>query len=360
MQHEDYQKSLQNKTELQAKLNTANLKHQQDQIRFQAKTNQLERELKEARKSLSGAKKDLEKTQDRHNKEMNKLKAAKHQLQSDLKELENELQRSLVKKEKTQEVPSSSKPSQEHLEVLKAKCDQLSRENITAMDQLQQEIEQRKDVERASGLVATQLKKNSDQQKKELLLKNREQSLDIERLRGKLVGVLTTQATLKEHAASLEVALAKKEAEVVRISAQMQKLIEEKVMDEKTEKAQAAAMEELVKMKQAEVTDCQCKIQDEKMKVDGLVQEVATLKAEISSMKTKISRKNLEDISSLKDQVTDLSLEKEVLQSDLSYFKSQHLISKTLADSAKHEVADKVSHRAGTANANADGLSRDP
>ena len=342
VQHEDYQKSLQNKTELQAKLNTANLKHQQDQIRFQAKTNRLERELKEARKSLSGAKKDLEMTQDRHNEEVNKLKAAKHQLQSDLKELENELQRSLVEKEKTQEVPSSSKPSQEHLEVLKAKCDQLSRENKTAMDQLQQEIEQRKDVERASGLVAAQLKKNSDQQKKELLLKNREQSLDIERLRGKLVGVLTTQATLKEHAASLEVALAKKEAEVVRISAQMQKLIEEKVMDEQTEKAQAA-MEELVKMKQAEVTDCQCKIQDEKMKVDGLVQEVVTLKAEISSMKTKISRKNLEDISSLKDQVTDLSLEKEVLQSDLSYFKSQHLIVKTLADSAKREVADKVS-----------------
>lgn len=343
VQHEDYQKSLQDKTEVQAELNAEKLKHQQDQIKSQAKTNRLERELKEARKSASGAQRDLQRTLDRNSEDMNKLKEAKHQLESDLRELEEKLRRTLEEKERSRGVHNSSKPSEEHLALLKTKCDQLMRENQTLAEQLQQETEQRKEVERASGLVAGQLKQNSERQKKELLQKNREQSLDVERLRGRLVGMHTTQVTLREHAVNLEVALAKKEGDVVKLSAQVQKLIEEKAMDEQEVKAQITAMEDQVKGKQAEVTDCQYKVQDEKVKVEGLEREVAKLEAEISAMKAELSRKKRQGTPGLKEQVTSLSLEKEALQSDLSYFKSQLLIAKTSADSAKREIADKVS-----------------
>lgn len=343
VQHEDYQKSLQDKTELQAELNAVKLKHQQDRIKSQAQTNRLERELKEAKKSASGAQRDLQKTRDRNSEDKNKLEEAKRQLESDLKEMEEKLHRSVKEKERTQG-DGSSKPSKDHLAGLKVKCDQLTRENRILGEQLQQETEQRKDIERASGLVATQLKQNSEKQRKELLQKNREQSLDVERLRGRLVGMQTTQVTLREHAANLEVALAKKEADIVKLSANVQKLIEEKAMDEEAVKAKIAAMEEQVKEKQSEVVDCQYKIQDEKIKVEELEREVAKLEAEISSKKAELSKKNLEDTPKLKGQVTNLSLEKEALQSDLSYFKSQLLIAKTSADSAKREIADKVSH----------------
>ena len=340
VKHEDYQKSLQDKTELQANLNAMKLQHQQEQIKAQAKMNRLEKELKEARKSAAGAQEDLQRTRDRNNEDMNKLKVAKSQLQSDLKELAMKLQKSLKEKERNQGVQSSSEG---HLAILKVKCDQLTRENEAIMEQLQHEMEQRKEVERASGLVATQLKKNSEKQKNELLLKNQEQSLDVERLRGRFVGMQTTQVTLREHATNLEATLATKEADIIKLSAQVQKLIEEKAMDEQAVKTQMAAMEEQVKQKQAEVMDYQYKVQDEKMEVEGLEREVAKLKAEISSMKAELSRKNRDDSPCLKDQVTSLSLEKEVLQSDLSYLKSQLLIAKTLADSAKREVADQVS-----------------
>lgn len=344
-QHEDYQKSLQDKNELQANLNAAKLKHQQDQIKAQAMMNRLEREMKEAHKSASSAQEELQRTRDRNSEDMDKLKEAKCQLQSDVKELEKKLQRSLKEKGRTQGVVvSSSKPSEEHLAVLKANCEELMRDNETITEQLQQEMEQRREIERASGLVAAQLKNNSEKQRKELLLKNREQSLDAERLRGRLVGMQTTQATLREHATNLEATLAKKEADIVKLSAQVQKRIEEKAMDGEEVKTRISAMEEQVKEKQAEVTDCQYKVQDEKIKVEGLEREVAKLKAdEILSKKAELSRKNHDDSPCLKDQVTRLSLEQEVLQSDLSYSKSQLLIAKTLADSAKREIADKAS-----------------
>ena len=339
----DYQKALQDKAEIQATLNTEKLKHQQDQLKSQAKMNRLEKEVRESQKTSSNLQSDLKRTQDKIKEDVDKLKDDNSRLLTKLKETEEKLRRAQVERELPHGVQDSSKHSGDYISALRAKCDELRRENQALARSLEEEVEQRREVERASGLVASQLKQNFEKEKKELQEKNREQSFDLERLQGKLVGLQTTQATLREHTSNLEVSLAGKEADVVRLSGKVQRLTEEKEVDGQELKAQIAALDGKLKEKQEEVTVCRLEIQEEKKKVEKLEREVERLEAEIAAKKAELSRLNVEDAPRLKEQVTKLSLEKETFQSELSYLKSQLLIAKTSADSARREINDKVS-----------------
>ena len=343
VQPEYYQKALQDKTEMLASLNTEKLKYQQDQLKNQGKLNRLEKELRESQKALSVLQTDKKKAEDKLREDIEAVKKDNTHLLGKLKETEEKLHLAQVEMASSRGISDSSRQSNDYVLALRGKCDELRKENQALARSLEEEIEQKREVERASGLVASQLKQNFEVEKKILQEKNREQSFDLERLQGKLKGLQATQATLREHTSTLEASLAEKEATVVRLSGKMQRLEEESETDVQQLKARVASLDCQVNDKEKEVVECRMNVFEEKKKVEQLEQEMERLEAELATKTGELSRLSAEDVSQLKEQVTNLSMEKECLQSDLSYLKSQLLIAKTSADSAKREITDKVS-----------------
>ena len=342
VQPSDYQKALQDKAEMQATLNAEKLKYQQDQLKSQGKVNRLEREHRESQKIVSTLQNDLKRAQDVAKESLEKMKGDNSLLLAKLKETEEKLRVAEVGKN-TESSIGSSRPSSDYVSALRAQCDELRKENQALVRDLEEELDQKRKAEKANGQVVFQIKKNFENEKKKLLEKNREQSFDLERMQGKLEGLQSTQSTLREHTSSLETSLAQKEASVMRLSGKVQKLSEENETESQQLKAQIGVLGGQVKEKVVEVSDYKHELNEERKKVEDAEQDLQKLKVELSAKKAELSRLSVEDTPRLKELVTTLGLEKETLLSDLSYHKSQLLIAKTSADSARREITDKVS-----------------
>ncbi len=338
---DEYKKLLQDKTQLQDELNVLRVEQKREEIKAQSKINQLESGIRESQKTLSKANKELEALQDRTEEELSKAKLEKNKAEVYLKSVEEKLQRVLKEKKKVEEdLQQSVKPSEQHMyEMLKSKCEQLRKQNEELAEQVQQAAQQKAEVERASGLVASKLKQNAERERKELLKKNREISLELERLRGRLAGMNATQATMRDHATSLEIALAKKESPIVKLSAEVQKVLEEKQTGDKAFQAQIATLEGKVEELNTSIARQRERFENERQKVEDLEKELRSRNEADSANK---SKKN-SDVLSTTEQLAAISLQKEALQSDISYLKSQLLIAKTSAESAKRQIADKNS-----------------
>lgn len=334
---EDYKKALHDKAQLQDELNTLRVDRKCEDVKAQSKLNKLESELKVARKAASDAEKELQNSTDAREDEVRKSEEARRRTEADLREVQEKLQRALKDKGQTEGVLSSLKSSERQIhEMLKVKCEQLTSQNDELTEQLQQVTQKKADVERASGLVATKLKQNAEREKKELMEKNSDLLLEMERLRGRLTGMHTTQVTIRDHATNLELALAKKESSIVRLSTEAQKILEEN----KTFGAQVADLQEQLKSLRTDLGSQQDRDRISKQKVEELERE---LKQHSANKQEELSKKDSDIVSATNEQLAALALEKDRLQSDLDYLKSQLLIAKTSAESAKRQVADRNS-----------------
>lgn len=343
MDQEDYKKVLQEKAQVQEELNSLKVDQKRDEIKAHAKINRLENDLKAAQKEASKAQKELETFRDKINKELTQTNEVKRKMEADLTTVNERLQAAIDDKEKAESVLNSLKPTEHKMqEVLEAKCERLEERNADLVEQLQQLAQQKAEVERASGLVAAKLKQNADKEKKKLAEKNRDVSFELERLKGRLVGMQSTQVTMRDHVTGLEATLAKKESLVVKLSAEAQKVLEDKSQNDEAFRTQVAALESQLKELNADLAIQREQTEAEKRRVEELETEVRKRK---SSEQTdhQCATDPKTEVSQLSEQLAALSLEKETLQSDVSYLKSQLLISKTSAESAKRQIADKAS-----------------
>jgi chromosome segregation ATPase len=337
--HDDFKMALQQKAQLQEELDSLKVDQKRNEIKTRAKISQLEADLKAAQKAASKAQEEIE----GFSKKLSQSGDAMRNMEADLRVSKEKLQTALGDKEKAESVLSSLKPSdQKTHEVLKAKCGRLEEQNADLAEQLEQLAQQKAEVERASGLVAAKLKQNADTEKKKLLEKNRDVSLELERLKGRLAGMQATQVTVRDHAAGLETALAKKESTIVKLSAEVQETLEEKSEDSATLKSQISTLEGKLRELNADVAFQREQATFEKHRVEELEAEIQELKSSKKADESIVGDHEVE-VSHLGDQLATISSEKEALQTDVSYLKSQLLIAKTSAESAKRQIADKAS-----------------
>lgn len=340
---DDYQKSLQDKARLQADLNASQLEAQRGQIKAQARINRLEANLKGVQKNASKTQAELQNLKDERDEILGKLNEVRYQSDANLKKVQEELKKVLKEREKAEKLVNSSRPSQGQLEILRAKSEELMNQNHQLVEQLQQEIQNKAEIERASGLVVKKLKQNAEKEKKDLVRKNRDISLELERLRGRLAGMHTTQTAIRDHASTLETALANKESSIVKLSAETQSVLEEKALEDKAFEEQVAGLEDQLKDLNRDLVGQKEEALKERHRVQELERELSLRSSELATLQAELPKRSSNSIPSTNEHLASLSLEKDALQSNVTYLKSQLLVSKTLAESAKREVADKQS-----------------
>ena len=197
-QFDEFQKAVQDKAQLQAELNSLKLGQQHESIRAQTKANRLESDLTAIKKEMERGQRQHQKALRGKEEEIRSLEEEKMKLEAALSDWKNRLEHTQREKERLQSSVETQKPVSSTLETLTARCEQLSQQNQALNEKLQQESSQRAEIERASGMVAAKLKQNARDEEKKLQRQIRDLSLEVERLRGRLSGMSTTQLAMRD------------------------------------------------------------------------------------------------------------------------------------------------------------------
>ena len=104
----------------------------------------------------------------------------------------------------------------------------LQKDNEDLNSHLEENIRKVAELDESSSLVAQQLKENAAKVEGELHSEIQTLVLEGERLKGRLMGVTTAQQCTRQHASSLEMALAQKEAQVSELERKMKMVVEGK------------------------------------------------------------------------------------------------------------------------------------
>lgn len=342
---EEFQKAVQDKAQLQAELNSLKLGQQHESIRAQAKVNRLESNLKAVKKDMDKAQKELQRTLKQKEEEVGRLQEEKFQVESALRDWKNKFEHAQRQKERLQNSVETQKPTSSILEALTARCEQLAQQNQAINEKLQQEASQRAEIERASGMVAAKLKQNAQEEEKKLQRQIRDLSLEMERLRGRLSGMNTTQSAMRDHATSLEAALAKRESLLVKLSAQAQKVLEEKELEDQTYASQIASLEKQIEDVTKKSEAWKLKAQAEKKNADELNQQLSQKEMELADAKALLERTSQSgrSIPHLEEKIAELAIEKDNLLSQISSLKTQLTVARTAVDITKKDLTDRSS-----------------
>ena len=342
---EEFQKAIQDKAQLQAELNSLKLGQQHESIRAQAKASRLEADLKVLKNESEKAKEELKTALKQKEEEVGGLEEEKLKVESALRDLKNRFEHAQREKERLQSSVETQKPASSTLEALTARCEQLAQQNQVLVKKLQQEASQRAEVERASGMVAAKLKQNAQQEEKKLQQQNRDLSLELERLRGRLSGMSTTQSALREHAASLEAALAKRDSSLVKLSAQTQKVLEDKELEDQAFAAQIASLEKKNEDAAREKDAWKAKAQTEKKKTEELGQQLSRKDIELVDVKAQLDQALLSrcNVPHLEEKIAQLAVEKDDFHSQINDLKMQLTVARTAVDMTKKDLSDRSS-----------------
>ena len=344
-QFDEFQKAVQDKAQLQAELNSLKLGQQHESIRAQAKANRLESDLTAIKKEMEKGQREHQKALRGKEEEIRSLEEEKVKLEAALSDWKNRLEHAQREKERLQNSMETQKPVSSTLEALTARCEQLSQQNQALGEKLQQESSQRAEIERASGMVAAKLKQNARDEEKKLQRQIRDLSLEVERLRGRLSGMSTTQLAMRDHAASLEAALAKRESSLVKLSAQAQKVLEEKELEDQAFAAQIATLEKQIEDSAKEGEAWKTKAHGEKKRVEELCQQLSQKEMELMDLKSLLeqSKQSGRSVVHLEEKIAELAIEKDDLLSQTCSLKTQLTVARTAVDIAKKDLSDRSS-----------------
>ena len=342
---DEFQKAVQDKAQLQAELNSLKLGQQHESIRAQAKANKLESDLKAVKKEMEKGQQEHQKALCGKEEEIRMLEEEKSKLEKAISDWKNRLDHAQREKERLQNSVETQKPVSSTLETLTARCEQLAQQNQALGEKLQQESSHRAEIERASGMVATKLKQNARDEEKKLQQQIRELSLEVERLRGRLSGMNTTQLAMRDHAASLEAALAKRESSLVKLSAQAQKVLEEKELEDQAFATQIASLEKQIDDSAKEGEAWKAKAHGEKKRAEELGQKLSQKEMELTDVKSLLeqSKQSGRSVPYLEEKIAELAIEKDDLLSQTNSLKTQLTVARTAVDIAKKDLADRNS-----------------
>ena len=336
---EEFQKALRDKAQLQSDLNSLKLGHQEEMIKAQAKIGRTESDLKAAKKEAARAEREWQKALVAQDEKLREVTEAKTQAESLLEEANSELECAISGKEA---VEGMLKVCEDQIQKLEARNEHLAKQNQELVGQLQEEAAQKSDIERASSMVAMNLKQNAEERERKLQEELRELSLEVERLRGRLAGINTTQVAMRDHAGVLETTLAKRESSLVKLSAQAHKVLEEKEMEDQAFRDQVSTLEQQLVESQRQLGSLREEVLDEKKRAGELEHELSQRDSELATLRLKFAKSG-HDIPTLEGKLAELSQTKEQLQYELGDLKSQLVVARTSAESAQRDLSDRNS-----------------
>lgn len=340
---QEFQKSVQDKSQLQAELNSLKMSHQHDLIKAQAKGSHLESELRASKRELDKTEKELEKALRRHEDVVAKLEEENACLLSDVKTVKQKLDDLAKANTGTKYQASALRQVEREKDRLQAKVEQLSTENRELDKQLENEITQKAEIERAGSVVVKNLKQNAKQSETKLQEQMQEMSLQVEKLRGQLVGKELTLSAMREHVEGLEAALSKREAALVKLSARAQKVLEEKELEDQEFSAKMKSLEKQLEQSKMQSRIVKEKASEERKKVVELTRELSNRDEELTDLRVAMeqSSQRINDAASLDDRVRELAVENETLQTEVARMNTQLTMVKAVTSSAVRELSDK-------------------
>ena len=335
---EEFQRASQDKASLQAELNSLKVGHQHEMIKSQGKIAQLESELKTAKREAAKTEKQLHKALQARDEKLAELKEARLKTEARVQEVSAKLGQALHEKEALE---GSLKSREGRVGSLQTRSEQLAKQNQDLVEQLQQELAQKGEIERASGMVALKLKQNAEDKEKQLQDQIRDLSLEVERLRGRLAGISTTQVAMRDHTGALEVALAERESSLVKLSGQAQKALQEKEMEDQAFASQISALQEQMEALRRETRASSEEAASQKKRADDLEQELIQRESETASLRAAKTASG--SVPVLEGEITELRKARSELQLEIGSLKSQLVAVRTAGEGVHRELADRDS-----------------
>lgn len=330
---EEFRKAVQANTVLESELSMAKQRHQQEVAKGLKKAAKLEAELKSLKES----------TAEREKVNQAALKEKETELATSTEEhtfMRSELQKMREQLEQTEqakrEVELALQRVQDQVATLQDVNDSLSKSNRDLLAQLQQEVGQRSEVERASGLVTLKLKQNAEENERRLQEQVAGLTLEVERLRGRLSGMSTAQLCMRDHTGALEAALATKESSLIKLSTQAQQALEEKEEEERERAEAILHLEQSVEGLKEELQRTKEKAVVERRRA---VEEVERLEQRV----VELQEQHGEEVEGTRSKMEQVVRAREELQVELGELRVQLMTARTAADMAKQDWASKSS-----------------
>ena len=339
---EELLKIVQDKSQLQAEVNSLKMSHQQELAKTEAKLRKMENEMKSAKREASRAVRELQMLATEKKHELNKLEDALSKAHADTKEAKSRMELALREKDSIESmlnVPTQSEP--EEVDRLRARCQQLTEENESLTEKIKMESSQKEELERAGIMVATKLKQNAKQEQRNLQNQIREMSLEVEKLKGRLTGMSSAKTAIREHVAKMEAELAKKESALVQLSAQVQKVLSEKELEDESLNAQITSLEKQLEESTKIAETASLTATAERRRGMEFGHELSVRDLEVAELTKTVERVRGHDLVSLKEQVSFLEEERRQAQKEVGELKSQLMAAKSAGDCASRELTDK-------------------
>ena len=334
---EEFQQLLQDKSQLQAELNTAKVNHQHECLKLQAKITSLEADLKFVKKDVSKGEKQLRKELDNKERQMKERQTQIQNLEDVISQLNTELNN--VRNSK-RVLGNDVADKHEMVQVLLSQKDALQREKQTLAAQLQHEIAKTEKAEATLKVEVSTIKRACEEKERKLEMQVKELMLELERYRGKLAGINTTQLCIRNHAGVLEAALAQRESSLVKLSAQTKMVLAEKEAEDQAFTNRITSLEHQLDSLKTELQSSRQQSLVDKKRGELLKNELRQKEVELNDLRLQLDENNSKS-KELKRKCTQLQDSKHHLDAEVATLRSQISTERSSLDTAQKILAER-------------------
>ena len=333
----EFQHLLQDKSQLQAELNTTKVDHQHNCLKLQAKITSLESDLKFVKKDVSKGEKQLKKELDNKERQIQERELQIQNLERVVSQLNGELN---TLQNSKRALGNNVADKHELVQVLLNQKDTLQREKQVLAAQLQQEVVKAEKAEATLKVEVSTIKRACEEKERKLEAQVKELMLELERYRGKLAGINTTQLCIRNHAGVLEAALAQRESSLVKLSAQTKMVLAEKEAEDQAFTNRISSLEHQLDSLKAELHSSQQQRSTEKKRAELLKKNLQQKEAELNDLRTQLDE-NSSKVKELKGKCTQLQDSKHHLDAEVATLRSQIYTERSGLDTAQKILAER-------------------
>ena len=333
----EFQQLLQDKSQLQAELNTAKVNHQHTCLKLQAKITSLETDLKFVKKDVSKGEKQLRKELDSKERQINERESQIQNLEGVVAQLNEELN---SVRNSRRVLGNDVADKQEMLQVLLSQKDALQREKQTLAAQLQHEIAKTEKAEATLKIEVSTIRRACEEKERKLEAQVKELMLELERYRGKLAGINTTQVCIRNHTGVLEAALAQRESSLVKLSAQTKMVLAEKEAEDQAFTNRISSLEHQLDSLKAELQSSRQQRSAEKKRGELMKKELQQKEVELNDLRLQLDENNSKS-KELKGKCTQLQDSKHHLDAEVATLRSQISTERSSLDTAQKILAER-------------------
>jgi len=333
----EFHQLLQDKSQLQTELNSSKVNYQHDNLKLQATIKKLESDLKSIKKDISRGEQQLRKELDNKEAQIRGKETQIHKLENVVSQLNEELDS--VKS--SQKVLGTNMADQnEMVRTLVSQRDALQREKQMLAAHLQQEAAKAEKAEATLKVEVSTIRRTCEEKERKLEVQVKELMLELERHRGKLAGINTTQACIRNHAGVLEAALAERESSLVKISAQTKIVLAEKEAEDQAFTNRISSLEKQLGTFKVELQSSQQRHVVEKKRGQLLQKDVQRKESELNTLRAQLDEGNSK-LKELKKRCTQLTESRHQSDTELASLRSQISVERASLDTAQKVLAER-------------------